>query len=164
MNKATCGILALALVLGTGCGKQAPAGDVPINANIESSGNTTTTEGTPGQPATTSLASPTSDEKHTPSKILTAPGKTSFLVEVDDDGFYPATGAAKKGSLVTVTFKSRTSNVIYNGLEIRSNKYEVGYVKGGTSQSVMFPAEATITFSSFWPTGAYRGAWTLSVQ
>jgi plastocyanin len=167
MNKKIIAVAAFGILLGAGCGGKTAVNE---NANIDPNANTNvaaenTNSATTSTPATnenTNSGTNTNTAANKPT--TTAPAKTSFLVEVDDNGFYPASGTAKKGSTVTVTFKSRTSNVLYNGLNIRSNKYDVGYVKGGTSKSVTFPAEATITFSSFWSTGAYKSAWTLYVK
>lgn len=166
MNKKFLALAALGILLGAGCGGKAPvsentntAPDVNTNAAAENT-NASSTPATNENTNTFTNTNTTTEKPPTP----VAPAKTSFLVEVDDGGFYPASGTARKGSTVTVTFKSRTSNVLYNGFEIRSNKHDLGYIKGGTSKSITFPAEATITFSSFWSTGAYKGAWTLYVK
>jgi plastocyanin len=165
MNKQIIAVAAFGILLGAGCGSKTPTNE---NANVAPNANTvientnTASTSTPASNENTNTVTNTNTPVNKPTAVT--PAKTSFLVEVDDSGFYPASGTAKKGSTVTVTFKSRTSNVLYNGLNIRSNKYDVGYVKGGTSKSVTFPAEATITFSSFWSTGAYKSAWTLYVK
>ncbi len=169
MNKKIFALAALSILLGAGCGGKTSVAEntnVAPNANtntvVENTNANTASSSTPATNANTNTVTNTNTKPSKPTTVT--PAKTSFLVEVDDSGFYPASGTAKKGSTVTVTFKSRTSNVLYNGLNIRSNKYDVGYVKGGTSKSVTFPAEATITFSAFWSTGAYKSAWTLYVK
>lgn len=163
MNRAIIGILAGLTLFGFGCLKAAAPSNVnaPPAPPAEEKTATTTAAAATTTNANANVNAPTKP------KTATAPAaapKTSFYVEADDKGFYPVSGTARKGSLVTVTFKVRSSNVIYNGLIIKSNKYDLGLVKGGTSKSVSFPAEGNITFSSFWDTGAYRGAWTLYVK
>ncbi len=166
MNNKIFALAALSILLGAGCGGKTPVAE-NTNASPNDNANVvvenTNASSTPAANENTNIVANTNTATTKPATPVT-PAKTSFLVEVDDNGFYPASGTAKKGSMVTVTFKSRTSNVLYNGLNIRSNKNDVGYVKGGTSKSVTFPADATITFSSFWSTGAYKSAWTLYVK
>lgn len=160
MQRKTLGLLAFLALLGAGCGASSTTnGNVNTNANVNAPVVASSTDATTNVNAPAPAPAPTAAPKPT-----TTAAKTSFLVEADDAGFSPVSGTARKGSTVTVTFKVRTSNVIYNGLSIRSNKYDLGSIKGGTSKSVTFTADANITFSSFWPTGAYRGAWTLYVK
>jgi hypothetical protein len=161
-------VIASVIFLGAGCANKQSA---PTNANVNAEAVNTTTESAETATSTEETAAPANTNTNTAakpattkSKTTTPATKTSFYVELDDKGFYPGSGTARKDSTVTITFKARTSNVIYNGLEVRANRYDLGYIKGGASKSVSFPAEGNITFSSFWPSGAYRGAWTLYVK
>lgn len=156
------------LLLGAGCSSKPAHTNAQANQNQNTNSNTQAATGTDvAATSTPSNANTNTAVKNTNTatkKVTAPPTRTSFLVEADDSGFSPSSGTAIKGSMVTVTFKVRTSNVIYNGLTIRSNKYDLGNIKGGTSKSVTFPADSNITFSAFWSTGAYRGAWTLYVK
>ncbi len=170
MKHAFLGIFIAFALVGAGCGKS------PTNTNSPTVNSNTPPTNASGAVENASSSTPAAGvNTNTPIPAATAPAagkpkpaatatKTSFYVEADDSGFYPGSGTARKGSNVTVTFKIRTSNVIYNGLQIKSNKYDLGKIQGGSSKSIIFPAEANVTFSSFWPTGAYRGAWTLYVK
>jgi hypothetical protein len=159
-------VFSAVVLIGAGC-SGGPKNSENANAPTTNAPAETTATGTPTVTTSTESATNTNAPATTATKPKTAPASTvrsSFYVEVDDSGFYPTSGTAKKGSTVTVTFKARASNVIYNGLAVRSNKNDLGTIKGGTSKSVTFPADSNVTFSAFWPTGAYRGAWTLYVK
>lgn len=83
---------------------------------------------------------------------------------MDDKGAYPASGTAAKNTSVTVTFKMRSTNVFYNGLVVKSNKYDLGKIQGGQSKTITFKANEDITFVGQWPNGASKARWTLIVK
>lgn len=77
---------------------------------------------------------------------------SQYILEADDYGFYPnSTITVAKGENVKLTFKVRTSNVYYGGLEFRSPKFNTGAVKPGESTTVEFVANESFAFTSYWP-------------
>lgn len=77
---------------------------------------------------------------------------SQFFLEADDYGFYPNSEiVVKKGDTVRLTFKVRTSNVYYGGLDIRSESFQTGQLKPGESIHVEFIADQSFTFTSYWP-------------
>lgn len=97
----------------------------------------------------------------TPSTLMPVPGTSGvqetrviqqFTLEADDSGFYPTSEiTVEKGSEVELTFKVRTSNVYYGGLQFISSKFNTGSVKPGESKTVEFIADEPFAFTSYWP-------------
>jgi hypothetical protein len=80
------------------------------------------------------------------------PKTASVTVEADDAGFYPSSAiTVPKGALVKLTFKVRSSNVYYGGLDFRSDKFKTESVKPGQSATVEFTADESFSFRSYWP-------------
>ncbi len=75
----------------------------------------------------------------------------SFAVEADDKGLYPQTIQVTISSIVNITFKVRTQNVYYGGLDFRSTKFNTGTVKAGGETTVQFTADESFTYTSYWP-------------
>ncbi|MEK7664429.1 MAG: Kazal-type serine protease inhibitor domain-containing protein [Patescibacteria group bacterium] len=75
-----------------------------------------------------------------------------ILLEADDNGFYPNSDIkVRREENVKITFKIRTTNVYYAGLDIRSSKFNTGKINPGESKTVEFIAEESFTFTSYWP-------------
>ncbi|MEM3127340.1 MAG: hypothetical protein QW331_04725 [Candidatus Woesearchaeota archaeon] len=88
-------------------------------------------------------------------KTPSSPKVNEFVVEADDRGFYPTGDInVKKGDSVKITFKVRSDNVYYGGLEMKSDSvkiFDTGTIKPGQSGSVEFVADKSFTYSSWWP-------------
>jgi len=86
-------------------------------------------------------------------------------VEADDNGLYPATITVAKGQTVNLTFKVRSTNVYYGGLEFRSPKFVTPKVLPGGQNSVSFVADESFTYSSYWPaTNVKKADGTIAVK
>lgn len=147
--------VAVLLLAGFGCAK------TPEITNTNA--NTSVVE-TPVASTTTPDVAPTTTPVTTPPKPTTSAARKTFYVEMDDKGAYPASGTAAKNTTVTVTFKMRSTNVFYNGLIVKSNKYDLGKIQGGQSKTITFKAVEDITFVGQWPNGASKARWTLIVK
>ena len=91
---------------------------------------------------------PVPDTTGVPEKIVVH----QFSLEADDYGFYPNPEIiVDKGANVELTFKVRTSNVYYGGLDFRSSKFKTESVKPGETVTVQFTADESFTFTSYWP-------------
>ncbi len=151
------------LLVGAGCASAAPATNAP---STESPAATTTPES-----VATSTAETTNTNVNAPAPKPAAPKPTTstgvkktFYVELDDNGAYPASGTAAKGSTVTVTFKVRPTNVFYNGLVVTSNANNLGKIDAGQSKTITFTAVEDETFAAQWITGNTKARWTLQVR
>jgi len=86
----------------------------------------------------------------------TKPAPVSMTIEADDNGFYPSTPLSfEKNAEVTITFKVRSQNVYFGGLDFRSPKFSTNKVAPGGSASVSFTADQAFTISSYWPATNY---------
>lgn len=75
-----------------------------------------------------------------------------FTIEADDREFSPAGPfAVSKGDTVRMTFKVRTTNVRFGGLEIRSSAFNTGKISPGGEKTVEFTAQDDFSFTSYWP-------------
>jgi hypothetical protein len=75
-----------------------------------------------------------------------------FTIEGDDDGLYPNSITVNKGDKVRITFKVRSSNVYYGGLDFRAGPWgDTGKILPGGSTVVEFTAVETFQFKSYWP-------------
>lgn len=93
------------------------------------------------------------------------PGIVSFTVVADDNGLYPQTVTVPKDAIVNITFKVRTQNVYYGGLDFRSTKFNTGTVKPGGETTVQFTADESFTYTSYWPVSNRKKAdGTINVQ
>ncbi len=151
--------LAALLLLGAGCASSSP--NTNINAPAVEAPAATTT---PENATTTPAANVNAPKTTTAPKTGTTAVKKTFYVEFDDNGAYPASGTAAKGSTVTVTFKVRPTNVFYNGLVVKSNTEDLGTIAGGQSKTVTFTAIEDETFVAQWITGTTKARWTLVVR
>ncbi len=152
--------VAVLLLAGFGCAKTPETTNTNTNTpNIETPTASTTTPDV--APTTTPTTAP---QTGTPPKPTTSAARKTFYVEMDDKGAYPASGTAAKNTTVTVTFKMRSTNVFYNGLVVKSNKYDLGKIQGGQSKTITFKATEDITFVGQWPNGASKARWTLIVK
>jgi hypothetical protein len=82
----------------------------------------------------------------------------NITVEADDSGLYPAAVTVPKGAIVNLTFKVRSTNVYYGGLEFRSNVFITPRIPPGGSNDVTFTARETFTYTSYWPATNVRKA------
>lgn len=75
-----------------------------------------------------------------------------FAIEADDSSFYPDEPLlVNDGDLVRITFKVRTTNVRFGGLDIRSPEFDTGKISPGGEKTVEFVAESDFSFRSYWP-------------
>lgn len=156
------------LLMGAGCAS------TPTNTNT----NTPTTESPVATTTPETVATSTAETTNTNTNVnapapkppaapkpTTSTGvKKTFYVELDDNGAYPASGTAAKGSTVTVTFKVRPTNVFYNGLVVTSNANNLGKIDAGQSKTITFTAIEDETFAAQWITGTTKARWTLQVR
>ena len=153
------------LLLGAGCAS-APA-DLNTNTNqptTETPAATTTPEtvaATSTAPTNTNVNASAPKPTVAPKPTTSTGVKKTFYVEFDDNGAYPGSGTAAKGSIVTVTFKVRPTNVFYNGLVVKSSGLDLGKIAAGQSKTVTFTAVEDTTFSAQWITGQTKARWTL---
>ncbi|MEK7072902.1 MAG: hypothetical protein AAB974_00485 [Patescibacteria group bacterium] len=154
------------LLIGAGCAS------TPTNTNTntpatETPAATTTTPETVATStaettnANTNVNAPAPKPPTAPKPTTSTGVKKTFYVEFDDNGAYPGSGTAAKGSTVTVTFKVRTTNVFYNGLVVKSSGLDLGKIAAGESKTVTFTAVEDTTFSAQWITGNTKARWTL---
>ncbi|HSB47251.1 MAG TPA: dienelactone hydrolase family protein [Candidatus Bilamarchaeum sp.] len=87
------------------------------------------------------------------------PSVKEFTIEADDSGFYPS-GPLEvgKGDTVKITFKVRSSNVYYGGLQFKSAAFSTGKVSPGGSTGVEFTADDDMTITSYWGTSLVKKA------
>ncbi|MBI4144836.1 hypothetical protein HY493_01360 [Candidatus Woesearchaeota archaeon] len=118
----------------------------------------------PEQPVSSPMPAPGSDVPEmvvepTPVEQEPAPAVNVMTIEADDKGFYPSsTITATKGETVRVTFKVRTTNVYYGGLQIKGPLFSTGDIKPGQSVTVEFIADSDSTFASYWPSTSVKKA------
>ncbi len=96
-------------------------------------------------------------ETPAPQPVVTSDVK-AFTIEADDRGLYPDTVQVMKGDKVTLTFKVRTDNVYYGGLDFRSPLFNTGKIAPGAAMSVDFVADQSFVFSSYWPAAGVKKA------
>lgn len=77
--------------------------------------------------------------------------EVSRTVEADDNGLYPGSISVPQGATVHLTFKVRSDNVYFGGLDFRSSKFTTESVPPGGQTTVTFTADNTFTYSSYWP-------------
>jgi len=87
---------------------------------------------------------------------------TEYIIEADDRGFY-MNGAdidsisapiGASDAAVKITFKVRTTNVYYGGLQFKGCGLDTGKVSPGGSITVEFTAASTCTITSYWPSSS----------
>jgi len=82
-----------------------------------------------------------------------------YVVEADDLGLYPKEINLSKGENVRIIFKVRSEKVYYGGLDFRSSIWgDTGTVLPGNETSVEFTADASFTYTSYWPTSGVKKA------
>jgi|GEM_PF-4565476 len=75
-----------------------------------------------------------------------------FTIEGDDNVIFPAEIKARRGDAVRITFKTRTTNVYFNGLDFRGGKYfNTGTILPGGMKTIEFTADQSFEFQSYWP-------------
>lgn len=104
-------------------------------------------------PAVTPIGAPPAAPGPIPSPLM-----LNIIIEADDDGLYPATVSAPRGSLVTLTFVVRRTNVYFGGLDFRSAKFNVPQIRPGERDSVTFLAKESFSYASWWPASNIRKA------
>jgi len=82
----------------------------------------------------------------------------SHIVEADDNGLYPATITVPAGVTVNLTFKVRSTNVYFGGLDFRSSKFSTSKVPPGEETTVNFTATESFPYSSYWPSSGRKKA------
>lgn len=88
----------------------------------------------------------------------------SYILEADDQGFYPDGHlSVPKGMTVKITFKVRSTNVYYGGLDFRSSKFATSGALPGGSTTVEFVADESFTITSYWPASGVTKA-TLQIE
>lgn len=82
-----------------------------------------------------------------------APAVKTFTIEADDRGFYPTGNiTVNNGDVVRITFKVRTENVYFGGLDFRGAPYfTTPRVNPGGETTVEFTADKSFTYRSYWP-------------
>ncbi|OHA48675.1 MAG: hypothetical protein A2806_00925 [Candidatus Terrybacteria bacterium RIFCSPHIGHO2_01_FULL_48_17] len=117
----------------------------------------------PFSPPPVQIEPPPQDEP--PPNEPTGPQIVSYIVEADDNGLYPATISVPRDATVNLTFKVRSTNVYYGGLDFRSTKFVTSSVPPGGETTVTFTADATFTYTSYWPaSGVKKADGTITVQ
>lgn len=158
--------IAALLLAGAGCGptpEAPPAADTavesaPTEAAAEAA--TSTPEETNANVNAPAAAPKTGGTKTNGTSAI----RKNFYVEFDDNGAYPGSGTAAKGSTVTVTFKVRTTNVFYNNLVVKSSRHDLGKINAGSAETITFTATEDETFVAQWGTGQTKARWTLIVR
>lgn len=119
------------------------------------------------KPSPSPAVSPISSAKTTPSPQPSptpspspspSPQVTALTVEADDYGLYPATITVPKGATVRLTFKVRSQNVYYGGLDFRSSKFSTPKVSPDENYTVEFIADSTFGYTSYWPASGVKKA------
>lgn len=113
---------------------------------------TTSPRRTSGSSTSTSPSSPTATSTPTPAPPPPpAPTRIAFTIEADDNEFAPREIRAPRGATVSLTFRVRSTNVYFGGLDIRSTAFTTGTIPPGGMKTVSFIANASFDFSSYWP-------------
>ncbi len=86
----------------------------------------------------------------------TSVAENEFVIEADDDGFYPALINIERGQRIKLTFKVRTDNVYYAGLQIKGPSFDTGPIVPGSQRTVSLKPDATFTFTSYWPSSGVK--------
>ena len=82
-----------------------------------------------------------------------------ITLEADDLGFYPVSSVTvAKNTQVKLTFKVKTENIYYGGLDFRSAKFKTPQILPGESTTVEFVADASFTITSYWPASSVKKA------
>ncbi|TAK05114.1 hypothetical protein EPO33_03985 [Patescibacteria group bacterium] len=155
--------LAALLLVGAGCASGEPAANAPSTEASATSTSEVVATSTP-ETTNTNVNTPAPKPTNAPKPTTSTGVKKTFYVELDDNGAYPASGTAAKGSTVTVTFKVRPTNVFYNGLVVTSNANNLGKIDAGQSKTITFTAVEDETFVAQWITGTTKARWTLVVR
>ncbi len=113
------------------------------------------------QPTTTQTTTQTTQQKTTTTTPPTT--STSFAVEADDSGFYMNGGEISslqvpKDKKITLTFKVRSTNVYFRGLDFRSSKFSTQKAKPGESATISFTEDSDFTITSYWPASSRKKA------
>lgn len=105
---------------------------------------------TPAPQPIPSPPKPTSTPTEAP-KLM--PAVKTFTIEADDNGFYPTGNiTVSRGDIVKITFKVRTENVYFGGLDFRGEPYfRTSKVLPGGETSIEFTADKTFVYRSYWP-------------
>ncbi len=104
-----------------------------------------------------------SDEKllivNAPKAQEATPQIKQFVIETDDDAFYPAGPiTVKKGERVYIDFIARKENIYYGGIQVKSKYFDTGKINKGEKASVDFVAFDSFTITSYWPASGVRKA------
>lgn len=94
-----------------------------------------------------------------PKEQEATPQVKQFIVEADDNGFYPPEPIkVNKGEKVYIEFKVRENNVYYGGLQIKSKYFDTGKIIPGEKATVDFTALESFTITSYWPASGVKKA------
>lgn len=84
--------------------------------------------------------------------------KQNFIVTGDDVSLDPKNITVKKGANVTIKFVVSKSNVYYGGLNFKGPWGETGTIMPGASGEVLFIANQSLKYTSYWPQSDIRKA------
>jgi len=109
---------------------------------------------------------PTPTPAPSPAPLPATSKPQSFTLAADDSGFYPAnTVSVPKGTQVSITFRVKTENVYYGGLDFRSSQFQNASALPGQLASVSFIANNSFLITSYWPnTGQRKADLTIEVK
>ena len=152
-------IFALIILILTGCAKTQPEKE----SGVISLGNPANSE-VPSQtpvPSQQSLEQtpPPAQSNVQPESPSAKTNVQELTLEADDKGFYPENKiTVEKDKTARVTFRVRTSNVYYGGLQIKGTLFNTGDIRPGSSKTVEFVATSDSTFASYWPSSGVKKA------
>jgi len=91
-------------------------------------------------------------------------GMAEFIVEADDNGFYPSTIKAKIGDKVKINFNFRDASIYYAGLDVKGPFEDIKYqLKGEQPITREFTMKGETKIISYWPSSGVKKA-TLIVE
>lgn len=93
----------------------------------------------------------TSPEPNEPLPEPAAPQPLYVTTEASDGGATQERIEVAKGTEVQLTFKVKTENVYYGGLDFRSPVVNTGTILPGASKTVIFTANSSFDFTPYWP-------------
>ena len=91
-------------------------------------------------------------------------GVREYIVEADDNGFYPSTIKAKIGEKVRINFKFRDASIYFAGLDVFGPFEDIKYkLKGEQPVTREFTMKEEVRITSYWPASGVKKA-TLIVE
>lgn len=136
-----------------------PASSLPIAEPVPSPSPAPSPQPSPTptptpQPSLTPSPSPTP----TPSPQPPPPPVESYTITADDSAATPNSITVSSGTKVNLTFKVKSENVYYGGLDFRSSVINTGPILPGGQKTVSFTADQSFTVNAFWPSSGVQKA------